>query len=121
MFWDRFIKVCNDKGTTPTAVVSALKLSGGSVTKWKNGATPQDVTILKLAEYLGVSADYLQGKSNETPSFADIQTLSEQEKTLIRVFRETTEDGRLEMIAAIINIRNAIEKKNTPANTNSAG
>lgn len=38
---------------------------------------------------------------------------TEQEKTLLTVFRETTEEGRMEMIAAIINIKKAIEAKRT--------
>ena len=65
MFWNRFIEICKEKGTSPTAVVTALKISGGSVTKWKNGSVPTDTTILKLAAYLDVSADYLSGKSND--------------------------------------------------------
>ena len=65
MFWNRFIEICKERGTTPTAVVKALKISIGSVTKWKNGSIPTDTTMLKLADYLDVSTEYLSGKSND--------------------------------------------------------
>jgi transcriptional regulator with XRE-family HTH domain len=79
MFWNRFIEICKEQGTTPTAVVKALKISGGSVTKWKNGSIPTDTTILKLADYLNVSADYLSGKSNDKnkPTVGDDDELEE--------------------------------------------
>lgn len=64
MFWNRLLELCAEKGTTPTAVVKALGISGGSVTKWKNGTIPNGTTMLKLANYLNVSVDYLSGKSN---------------------------------------------------------
>ena len=38
--------------------------------------------------------------------------LTEQEKTLLALFRNTTEEGRFEMITSFTNIRNAIEKNN---------
>ena len=50
-------------------------------------------------------------------SFEDMSDLSAQEQTLIKLFRETTEEGRLEMISAFMTIKNDIEKKNTGENT----
>ncbi len=64
MFWDRLVELCEEKGTTPTAVVKALHISGGSVTKWKDGATPRGTTLSKLSAYLEVSTDYLLGNSD---------------------------------------------------------
>lgn len=71
MFWKRFVEVCQEKGTTPTAVVNELNISVGSVTKWKNGSIPRDSTILTLANYLNVSPEYLSGKSDSKGSEAD--------------------------------------------------
>lgn len=64
MFWSRIVELCNELGTTPTAIVKELNIGVGSVTKWKNGATPRGTTLSKLSEYLGVSIDYLLGNSN---------------------------------------------------------
>ncbi len=57
---------------------------------------------------------------HSTPTLAD-QPFSEQERTLIRMFRETTEEGRFEMIASIVNIKSAIEKKHSGENPGNVG
>lgn len=59
MFWDNLITLCNDKCTTPTALVGFLGISVGSITKWKNGAVPRDTTLKKIADYFGVSPETL--------------------------------------------------------------
>ena len=64
MFWNNFVKLCTQKNTTPTSVVHILGIAGGSVTKWKNGAVPRDVTLQRIADYFNVSVDYLLGKGN---------------------------------------------------------
>lgn len=71
VFWKRFVEVCQEKGTTPTAVVNELNISVGSVTKWKNGSIPRDSTILMLANHLDVSPEYLSGKSDSKGDGAD--------------------------------------------------
>lgn len=58
MFWDKFVAACNNKGVSPTAVVTTLRISGGSITKWKKGSKPNDTTIAKIADYFEVSPEY---------------------------------------------------------------
>ncbi len=62
MFWNIFLKLCSDNDKKPTAVATELKISRGSVTSWKNGAKPLDVTLKKIADYFGVSVEYLKGE-----------------------------------------------------------
>lgn len=71
MFWDNFSFLCTQKGTSPTAVISALNISRGSVTHWKTGKVPHHNTLIKIADYFSVSVDYLLG--NTTP-FTSIPT-----------------------------------------------
>lgn len=59
MFWKTFHCLCNNNNTTPSKVVAALKIAAGSITKWKNGATPSGKTLQKIADYFGVTVDYL--------------------------------------------------------------
>lgn len=65
-FWDRFRFLCFEKGTNPTSVAKELHISTGAPTSWKNGAVPFKSTIKKLAEYFGVTADYLVGEIDTT-------------------------------------------------------
>lgn len=61
MFWDTFFDECNKKGTTPNAVCKAIGLSNATATGWKNGTLPKADVLVKIAEYLDVSVDYLLG------------------------------------------------------------
>lgn len=59
MFWDKFLQLCNQKNMKPNPVAKELGISSGAVTKWKNGATPQGETLIKIAKYFGINTDYL--------------------------------------------------------------
>lgn len=62
MFWNNFVILCNKIGKSPNGVCADLGYSTAIATKWKNGAVPRDTTLKKIADYFGVSVDYLQGK-----------------------------------------------------------
>ncbi len=72
MFWDIFVKLCNEKGEKPNPVAQKLKISSGAVTRWKNGATPQSTTLQKIADYFGVSVEYLVGTTKEAPNLGAV-------------------------------------------------
>lgn len=84
MFYDRFSKVCKEKGTTPTSVVKAVGLSTGGMAHWKKGATPKIDTLRKLADYLKVDVnDLLDDDQKEKPVEDDgPQTLEEAREVL---------------------------------------
>lgn len=64
MFWEIFYDLCQSNKTTPNAVAKAVGYSTAICTKWKNGATPNSEALMKLADYFGVTTDYLLGRSN---------------------------------------------------------
>ena len=120
MFKERFERLCFEKGMSPNAVCAEIGLSNSAYSKWTESSVPRASVLIKLSEYFGVSIAYLKGEEETHISVAPIEPLSEQEKTLIRIFRETTEEGRLEMIAAVMNIRRMQEKKPTATKTTTA-
>lgn len=61
MFYHNLIRLCTERGTTPTEVCHSIGLAGSAATKWKSGAVPRDTTLKKIADYFGVSVDYLLG------------------------------------------------------------
>ena len=124
MFKERFNKLCAEKGMSPNAVCSLMGLSNSAYSKWTENSIPRATVLIKLSEFFGVSVAYLKGEEEEKEPAAatlDMSDLSAQEQTLIKLFRETTEEGRLEMISAFMTIKNDIEKKNTGENTASVG
>lgn len=85
MFYDRFSKVCKEKGTTPTSVVKAVGLSTGGMAHWKKGATPKIDTLRKLADYLKVDVnDLLDDDQKEKPVEDDEPQTLEEAREILR-------------------------------------
>ena len=102
MFWENFVKLCTVHNTKPNPVAKELGFSSGSVTDWKNGKVPRPTTIQKIADYFGVTVDYLLGneeKEKALPSPA--QSLNETEAELVKAFRAAapeTQDAVLRVL-----------------------
>ena len=65
MFRKRFYELCINKNTKPNPVAKDIGISSGVVTKWKNGTTiPNGETLIKIADYLDCSVDYLLGRTD---------------------------------------------------------
>lgn len=61
MFYEIFKKLCDERGTTPTAVALDMGISTSLTSRWKHGGKPRIETLNKIADYFGVSASYLLG------------------------------------------------------------
>ena len=75
MFWNRFVALCAEKGKKPNPVAKELGFSSGSVTSWKQGSTPHDTTLQKIADYFGVTVAYLKGieEKEEAPTAETVE------------------------------------------------
>lgn len=59
MFYDQFISLCSKKGVSRTKACTDCGISRTAWHKWEDGAVPNGTTINKIADYFGVSVDYL--------------------------------------------------------------
>lgn len=59
MFWQKYVSVCEERNIKPRVLAKELEVSPATVTKWKNGSIPNRDTLERIAEKLGVSAEYL--------------------------------------------------------------
>ena len=59
MFWDKFSSLCAEKGRSANAIAKELSISSGCITNWKKGSNPSNSTLKKIADYFGVTAEYL--------------------------------------------------------------
>jgi DNA-binding Xre family transcriptional regulator len=59
MFYDRFMKICRERGLKPSVLLESLGLSRGNLYKWRNNAQTNAGIITALCRRLNVSADYL--------------------------------------------------------------
>lgn len=67
MFYVNFINLCAEKSVTPAQVGREIGVSGAAISKWKSGGMPSDTTLAKLANYFGVTTDYLLTGEKKSP------------------------------------------------------
>lgn len=66
-FFARFNELCRAQGKSANGVAKELGIPSGSVTAWKRGSMPRNQTLVRLAEYFGVSVDYLAAAEKAAP------------------------------------------------------
>ena len=67
MFFNRFKALCDEKNISVYRACTDIGLNRSAVAKWKNGGSPNGTTAAKLAEYFGVTTDYLLGQDQLRP------------------------------------------------------
>lgn len=80
MFYDTFLQLCNLRNIAPTAAAVEIGFQKSVVTRWKNGMTPRDANLRKIADYFNVSVDYLLGNENTTEEQTSPATMTEDEE-----------------------------------------
>lgn len=93
-FYKRYCELCAEKGISPSAAAIEIGLRKSNVTYWKSGRnSPSDATLLKIADYFGVTVEYLRGEETKNaPMPNDIG-----EENILRMYRSlsTEEKGAL--------------------------
>lgn len=103
-FYEKYLCLCNSINKSPSAVALELKIGKPSVTRWKNGASPRDATVLKIADYFGVTVTELMagvGEQEKAPA-----TEGEGSKEAASNFIKATNDR-----AALLALINEATKK----------
>lgn len=66
MFYDRFKELCDKRGISCNRAALEMGLSNATPTAWKKrGLTPKADTLAIIANYFGVTTDYLLGEENK--------------------------------------------------------
>lgn len=109
----RIKALMSEKVVTWKQVSEELKIGKNQLKYWEENETlPDGKTLIKLSRYFSVSVDYLLGMENEerNATVGLDSDLTEQEKTLLAVYRTSSEEGKLRIIQAVMNIRDESEK-----------
>lgn len=65
-FYENYIKLCLNKGVSPTKAAVDIGLSNAAAAGWKKGKVPYETTLKKLADYFGCSVSDLTGEKEPT-------------------------------------------------------
>ena len=84
--FDRVKKQAKKRGITLQTLAERTDLSINSLYGWKNSMPSAD-KLKKVADYLGVSVDYLMGRDT-----SEMQKLDPEEDKLVVMFRKNTID-----------------------------
>lgn len=99
--FNNIVNLCRKNGTSVTNLARMFTPSSSHVERWKNGTISPDV-LISIAEYFGVSLDYLMTGKEKT-------NLTRNEQELLSVFSNF--DDR-EQIKIIGRIEECLELKN---------
>lgn len=95
--YDRLKQLCSEKNTTITKLCEIVTGSGGNLATWKKGYMRSDY-LMKAAEHLDVTSDYLLGLDTEpnrkTP-------LSEDKQRLLEMYDLLTEREQGEILGEL--------------------
>lgn len=105
-FYENFVSLCNSIHKSPTATIVAIGLERSSVTRWKNGGSPSDATVRRIADYFGVSvAELLADKTADSKTAAETN-IGGLEAEFARLFASLTPEQQNEIIAEMLRRKN---------------
>lgn len=112
MFWNVFVKLCNERGLSPNRVCADLKLSKNAATKWKQGSIPRDTTLRKISDYLNVPIDTLTGRIPQDEN-DELNTYLEQlrGREEMRMFFSLAKNASKEDVEAAVAMIDALNKR----------
>ena len=91
MFKQRFIRLCNDKGVSPSAACAAIGLSNATFSCWTDESIPRKATLMKIADYFGTTVAYLTGVVDDPDPVALIDP-SKKEPPMLERLNEVMKD-----------------------------
>ncbi len=116
-FSENFVRLCNKAGKSPSAVALEIGIQKPTVTRWSNGSTPRDATLIKVADYFGISTQELVGETKKAPGteaegelleYLEMLRTRPELKMLFHTFKDATK-GEIEAIVTAWEARNNIK------------
>ncbi len=79
MFFNRFKALCDERNISVYRACTDIGLNRSAVAKWKSGGRPNGTTAAKLADYFGVTTDYLLEQTDERAPATPVRTVSDED------------------------------------------
>lgn len=85
-FKEKFIQLCNEKQESPSFVCKQVGISPAAFTQWTDSSVPRKATLMRIADYFGVSIKYLTGETDQKEKPAENDRL--EENTVLLAMRD---------------------------------
>ena len=98
MIFERIKSLLKEQSKTKKDLSEALGIGINTIKRWETeNRIPNATTLLGIADYFGVSVEYLKGESDERGGSADIGlALSEEQLALLMEIKSLPEDQQKE-------------------------
>ena len=97
--YEIYAELRDKMGLKDFEVCKRIGMSPGTMSDWKNGRyNLKSEKLRKIAEFFGVTVDYLMGNESAPAAVAD---LSEDEAELLWLFRSFNADGQKRALCAL--------------------
>lgn len=99
MFIDEFLRLCAEKGVSPSRAGVDIGVSRSTVSDWiQKGAMPRTIQLYKLAAYFGVTVDALLGNKTGPEPTPDEDGA---EKEILDIYNDLPDDKKAQADAFI--------------------
>ena len=105
-FWDNYVDLCTKNGKTPNGAAEEIGISSGSITAWKKGRVPRPQNQKQIADYFGVTVDYLLNAEKENPTSVSADGVDELDKEALDIMHRLPPEKRaagLAMLRGLLN------------------
>lgn len=95
----RFLELRTEKGLSQREAAKLMQVSQGTYNNWENGRTqPSIEQLIELSKLFSVSVDYLLGNTDEYGTVHAGETLTSEERILLKRFRSLREEARIALL-----------------------
>ena len=107
MFIDTYESLCKQRGVSCSKAAQEMGINKGTVSVWRNkGTRPQAAQLEKIAEYFGVSVDYLLTGVKENPTSVSADGVDELDNEALDIIHRLPPEKRaagLAMLRGLLN------------------
>lgn len=99
---NRILSLLDENKVTAKQLATDTGLAQSSVTDWKKGRSkPSAEAIIKIAEYFGVTTDYILTGKESNQSTTVTQELTENEKEILALLNQFDERTQLKFLGRV--------------------
>jgi transcriptional regulator with XRE-family HTH domain len=117
MFYEKLQKELKDRNTNLNQLAKTVGINQSATSRYKSGGMPNTEVLVKICQYLNVSADYLLDLDEEAPP----PKLSDQEEKLLDHFRQCDAGTQKSILMLASSGAAEAESKETSLNSKNAG